>query len=77
MLHLAAQGKTESVLPLVVQAYKRAKVFHIALTTLNGSKYSPLYVAVAHSNVENAVFLFNECVVSCPQALEPREDDGT
>jgi len=74
LLHLAARGHVESVLPLVVQAYKRAKLFSTAMVIKNGSGWNPLHEAVRSCNFENTVFLFNECLENYPEAFEPTDN---
>ena len=74
LLHLAARGHVESVLPLVVQAYKRAKLFSTAMAIKNGSGWNPLHEAVRSCNFENTVFLFKECLENYPEAFEPTDN---
>ena len=77
LLHLAAQTQVETVLPLVVQAYRRAKLFSTAMAARNEEGWNPLHEAIKRSNFENTAFLFNECAESCQEALEPTEQGET
>lgn len=77
LLHLAAQTQVETVLPLVVQAYRRAKLFSTAMVARNEKGWNPLHEAIERSNFENTAFLFKECLESCPEALEPTEQGET
>lgn len=77
LLHLAAQTQVETVLPLVVQAYRRTKLFPTAMAARNEEGWNPLHEAIKRSNFENTAFLFKECAESCPEALEPTEKGET
>lgn len=74
LLHLAAQTKDESVLPLVLQAYKRSKLFSRAMLMENKNGKNPIHIAIKACQFANAVLLFKECQDSCPKALEPSEN---
>ena len=43
LLHLAVQTQVETVLPLVVQAYRRAKLFPTAMAARNEKGWNPLH----------------------------------
>ena len=76
LLHLAGSCSVDTVLPLVVQAYKRAKLFTTAMNMLSHYGCTPLDVALDASNFENTVLLFRECLASCPDVVTQSRDDG-
>lgn len=77
LIHLAAACADTSVLPLVCQAYKRAKYFPIAMAMANNRGHTPIHVAIRSVRFENLILLFKDCQELCPEALEPREDGLT
>ena len=76
LLHLAAQMKEESIFPLVLQAYKRSKLFPKAMLLRNKSGKNPIHIAIKDCQYGTVVVLYKECQDVCPKALEP-SDNGT
>ena len=71
---MAAGASNSSVLPMVVQAYRKAKLLPTALKTSNGRNLLPLYIAIQSANYENTVFLMKECEEHCPETLQPTDE---
>lgn len=78
LLHLAASSRDERILPLVCQAYKRAKFFSQAMLMVGGyHKLTPLHITVRIVNFESFVLLYKDSQKLCPEALQPLENGCT
>lgn len=73
-MHLAAQSKDETLLPLVYQAYKRAKFFPRVMEMKNNKDKTPIHIAIRASHFQNTVLLYKECQDLCPDALNADEN---
>lgn len=69
LLHMAAQARDVSVLPTVVQAYRKAGLLATALRTQGECGATPLHIAVMYCSYENTLLLLKECQEHCPDAL--------
>lgn len=70
---MAAASKDSNVLPLVSQAYKRAKFFSKVVQAQNAKELTPIHVAIRYCRFDSVVQLYRDCQELCPEALEPNE----